>query len=126
MKNNTSKAILSIALVLVSVMSFAQQAQLGTPEERATRQTARMKEVLNLSADQETSVADINLKYAKQMQSVLETGGRNLKTARAAKSLMKSKDTDLQKVLNKEQFGKYQDVKEEMINQMKERRRQRS
>ncbi|QHV96930.1 hypothetical protein [Spirosoma endbachense] len=125
MKSNLVNVILSVTLVLISISSFAQRGQLGTPEERATRQTTRMKEALNLSAEQETSVADINLKYAKQMQSLLETGGRNLKTARAAKSSMKSKDNELKEVLNKDQFNKYLALKEEMMSQMKERRQQR-
>jgi biopolymer transport protein ExbB/TolQ len=127
MKTNVVKLILSVSLVLISIVSFAQQrGQLGTPEERATRQTTHMKEALNLSADQETSVADINLKYARQMQSIIETGERNLKTARSAKAIMKSKDKELKEVLNKDQFTQYQTNKEEMISQMKERRKQRS
>ncbi|MVM41722.1 hypothetical protein GO730_35350 [Spirosoma sp. HMF3257] len=127
MKNNLITLILSIPLILISIGSFAQRGdQLGTPEERATRQTARMKEALKLSPEQETSVADINLKYAKQMQSVMETGGRNLKTARAAKSIMKSKDKELKEVLDKDQFNQYLTIKEEMMSKLKERRRQRS
>lgn len=125
MKVKAIKHAFSVALFLVSLTSFAQQRQIGTPEERASRQTARMKETLQLSPDQESSVAAINLKYAKQTQSLLETGGRNLKTAREAKSIMKSKDDELEKVLNKDQFKQYQDIKEEMRDAMKERRRQR-
>ncbi|GAB4003903.1 hypothetical protein GCM10028808_00460 [Spirosoma migulaei] len=127
MKSNIVTLILSVSLILISIASFAQRgSQLGTPEERATRQTARMKETLKLSPEQETSVSDINLKYAKQMQSVIETGGRNLKTAREAKSIMKNKDKELKEVLDKDQFKQYLTIKEEMMNQLKERRRQRS
>lgn len=124
MKNNLLTIALSFSLLLVSISSFAQQRQVGTPEERASRQTTRMKEALNLSPDQETAVASINLKYAKQAQPLLETGSRNLKTAREARSMMKSKDDELEKVLTKEQFKQYQDIKEEMRSAMKERRRQ--
>ncbi|GAB4052208.1 hypothetical protein [Spirosoma litoris] len=127
MKNNLIKLAFSVSLILFSIASFGQKgAQLGPPEERASRQTARMKEVLKLSPEQETSVADINLKYAKQMQSVIETGGRNLKTMREAKSIMKSKDKELKGVLNKDQFEQYLTIKEEMMDKLKERRRQRS
>ncbi|QDK81062.1 hypothetical protein EXU85_21590 [Spirosoma sp. KCTC 42546] len=127
MKSNIVTLILSVSLILISIASFAQRgSQLGTSEERATRQTARMKETLKLSPEQETSVSDINLKYAKQMQSVIETGGRNLKTAREAKSIMKNKDKELKEVLDKDQFKQYLTIKEEMMNQLKERRRQRS
>lgn len=119
------KHAFSVAMILVSLTSVAQQRQIGTPEERASRQTARMKETLQLSPDQESSVAAINLNYAKQAQSLLETGGRNLKTAREARSMMKRKDDELEKVLSKDQFKQYQDIKEEMRDAMKERRRQR-
>lgn len=126
MKNSLTKLIFSVSLILISIVSFAQRgSQLGTPEERAARQTTRMKETLTLSPEQETSVADINLKYAKQMQSVIETGGRNLKTAREAKSIMKNKDKELKEVLDKDQFKQYLTIKEEMMSKLKERRRQR-
>ncbi|GAB4032291.1 hypothetical protein [Spirosoma gilvum] len=124
MKNNLLITILSVLFVLFSFVSFAQQRQMGTPEERASRQTARMKEVLKLSTEQETSVADINLKYAKQVQSLMETGGRNLKTMREARSIMKSKDKEMKDVLNKEQYKQYEALRDEMRSAMRERRRQ--
>ncbi|KAA9356470.1 hypothetical protein [Larkinella humicola] len=124
MKTNLSKALCFVALLLFSVSSFAQRAELGTPEERATRMTARMKEKLNLSAEQETPVAAINLKYAKQNQALLETGGRNLRTARQAQAVMKKKDEELKKVLNSDQYQQYQAIKEEMRAELKERRKQ--
>ena len=83
-----------------------------------------MKEVLKLSPEQEPTVADINLKYAKQIQSLMETGGRNLKTMRDAKAIMNSKDKEMKEVLNKEQYKQYEDLRDEMRNAMRERRRQ--
>ena len=124
MKTNLSKAVCFIALLLLSASSFAQRGELGTPEERATRMTARMKEKLNLSADQETPVAAINLKYAKQNQALMESGGRNLRTARQAQAVMKKKDEELKKVLNADQYKQYQAIKEEMRAELKERRKQ--
>jgi hypothetical protein len=41
-----------------------------SPEERAKRQTERMKEELKLTAAQEPRVLTINLKYAKKMDDV--------------------------------------------------------
>lgn len=124
MKNNLLITLLSFVLILFSFGSFAQQRPVGTPEERASRQTARMKEVLKLSPEQEPTVADINLKYAKQIQSLMETGGRNLKTMRDAKAIMNSKDKEMKEVLNKEQYRQYEDLRDEMRNAMRERRRQ--
>lgn len=124
MKTNLSKAVCFVALLLLSTSSFAQRPELGTPEERATRMTARMKEKLNLSADQETPVAAINLKYAKQNQALIETSGRNLRTARQVQAVMKKKDEELKKILNADQYQQYQAIKEEMRAELKERRKQ--
>ncbi|WP_133299841.1 DUF4890 domain-containing protein [Larkinella punicea] len=124
MKTNLSKAVCFIVFLLLSAPSFAQRGELGTPEERATRMTARMKEKLNLSAEQETPVAAINLKYAKQNQVLIETGGRNLRTARQAQAVMKKKDEELKKILNADQYQQYQAIKEEMRAELKERRKQ--
>ena len=126
MKTNLLKLVLSVSLILISIVAIAQRDQLGTPEERATRQTARLKETLKLSPEQETSVAEINLKYAKQAQPLIETGGRNLRTLREAKSIMKNKDREMKEVLDKDQYKEYQAIKEEMRTAFKERRRSRS
>ncbi|WP_421825463.1 hypothetical protein [Larkinella sp.] len=124
MRTNLSKTVCFIALLLLSASAFAQRGELGTPEERAARMTARMKEKLNLSAEQEAPVAAINLKYAKQNQALMETGGRNLRTARQAQAVMKKKDEELKKVLNVDQYQQYQAIKEEMKAELKERRKQ--
>ncbi|WP_080057708.1 hypothetical protein [Spirosoma aerolatum] len=124
MKNNLLSSVFVFSLVLFSLVSYAQQRPIGIPEERATRQTARMKDVLTLSPEQEISVADINLKYAKQAQSLMETGGRNLKTMREAKAMMKSKDKEMKEVLTKDQYKQYEALRDEMRSAMRERRRQ--
>ncbi|GAB3709800.1 hypothetical protein GCM10027592_46290 [Spirosoma flavus] len=124
MKTNVSTLILCISLFFIATISSAQQRQVGTPEERANWQTIRMKEALNLSPDQEKSVSEINLKYAQQAQPLLENGGRNLKTLREARSIMKNKNKDMKDVLTSDQFKQYQAIREEMRNTFRERRRQ--
>ena len=56
-KNNAMKNLFLIALLFISLGSFAQ----ASPEERATNQTNRMKTELNLTDDQYAKVYDINL-----------------------------------------------------------------
>ena len=56
-KNNAMKNLFLIALLFISLGSFAQ----ATPEERATNQTNRMKTELNLTDDQYSKVYEINL-----------------------------------------------------------------
>ena len=124
MKNNGLRIALYGMLVLLSFTSFAQQAvQGGTPEQRAEHQTARMKEKLNLSAEQETTVAAINLKYAKQMQPLIDSGKRSISVAQQARGIMKSKDEELKGVFSKEQYKEYQQLKEEFKSEFKQKRR---
>ncbi len=105
-----------------SVATFAQQRQTGTPDMRARRQTERMKESLHLSESQLTSVSAINLKYAQEMQPVLENGDRNLKTARQARDIMQRKDKELKAVLDATQYQQYEQMKDELRKELKQRR----
>lgn len=135
MKNKP--VVLLLVIGLISVQAYAQTAPSSdptnamtlreqfvntTPEQRAERQTAQMKQKLALSTEQETTVAVINLKYARQMQPVIETGGRNLKTLKQVRSIISNKDGDLKKVLDKGQYTLYKDVKDEQRAQMKSAR----
>ncbi|GAB4001768.1 hypothetical protein GCM10028807_58740 [Spirosoma daeguense] len=123
MKINVVNVVMVVFLSLLSMGSFAQQREVGTPEERANRQTARMKEALNLSPDQEKNVAAINLKYAQKNQPLLENGGRNLKTLRQVRSIMSDKDKEMKAALRSDQYKQYEAIKEEMRNNMRKSRR---
>ncbi|GAB3258714.1 hypothetical protein GCM10027347_22250 [Larkinella harenae] len=124
MKTSVFKTVLLMAGISLSSLTFAQQKDLRTPEERASFQTARMTEKLKLSSGQENTVASINLTYARQNQVLLETGGRNLRTARQLQTQMKKKDGELKTVLNQEQYQQYLAMKESMKSELKTRRRQ--
>ena len=43
-----------------------------SPDTMAKKQTERMKQELSLSADQESKVGDINLKYAKKRKEIMD------------------------------------------------------
>ncbi|OIN56240.1 hypothetical protein [Arsenicibacter rosenii] len=113
--------ITGLCLVL-AVPSFAQQRQVGTPDMRAKRQTERMNESLNLTETQLTSVSAINLKYAREMQPILQDGERNLKTARQARDIMQRKDKEMKAVLDAAQYQQYEQMKEALRKEVKERR----
>lgn len=106
----------------LSLTAFAQQRQVGTPDMRAKRQTERMNESLKLSEAQLTSVSAINLKYAQEMQPVLQDGERNLKTARQARDIMQRKDKELKAVLDATQYQQYEQMKDELRKELKQRR----
>lgn len=139
MKNNVILILLVAAFVSVQACAqtvpsneptstTSRRGQLAntTPEQRAGRQTAQMKQQLTLTADQETAVAAINLKYAQQMQTVIETGERNRNTLKQVRDIRGSNDDELKKVLDKDQYTKYETFKNEQKDRMKQARSQRN
>ena len=97
-----------------------------TPEQRASQQTAQMKKRLSLTAEQEPTIAAINLKYAQQMQPILETGERNRQTMQQVKAMTKSKDADLKAVLTAEQYTQFETFKDDQKDRMKAMRGKRN
>ncbi|GAB3222614.1 hypothetical protein [Spirosoma arcticum] len=96
-----------------------------TPEQRANRQTIRMKKQLSLTADQETTVAAINLKYAQQMQPLIANGERSRNMMKQVRDMANSQDKELKKVLNSGQYKQYEVFKDERKDRMKQNRGQR-
>jgi len=92
----------------------------ATPEQRAQIQSNMMKNKLALTDDQYKQVSDINLKYARKMDNLKLNGGGKFSKARKAKSILSDKDDELQKVLTKEQFEKYETFKKEMMNKARD------
>ena len=115
---------LAVSLIVLFIFStsalFAQQHGNGmgqgnaTPEQRATRQTERMKEDLKLTAAQEPKVSAINLKYAKKMEDVRKMTDTAAQR-KTVMSLNKQKETELKAVLTPDQLKAYQKMVEEMM-----------
>lgn len=93
----------------------------ATPEQRAQFQTNMMKSKLSLDSGQITKIQALNLKYAQKFQPILKSSDGKLSKYRQAKTLLKQKDAELQAVLTKDQYKKYQDFEDEMKSKMKER-----
>lgn len=94
----------------------------STPEQRAQRQTEQMKKQLNLSAEQETAVASINLKYAQQAQTLMDGGERSRESMKQVRTMMTSKDEELKKVFSEEQYKQYDAFKDARKDQAKRNR----
>lgn len=94
----------------------------STPEQRAERQTAQMKTQLALTAEQEKSVAAINLKYAQEAQKMMTSGDRNRGMMKQARETMEAKDGELKAVLSKDQYQQYVTMRDEQRNRMREGR----
>ncbi|AYB29091.1 hypothetical protein [Chryseolinea soli] len=92
-----------------------------TAEERAEMQTRNMTEKLSLRDDQKPTVQEINLRYARKMQSVYNAGGGKLQRFRKMKGVSEEKDGELKKVLDASQYAAYEKNKEEMKSAIKEK-----
>ena len=88
-------------------------------KDRAAKLTACMKTNLQLSAQPEPKVHDINLKYAHQLEQALPAAKTKMQKSKAAKAIDAAKDDELKQVLTAKQFKTYETKKEELKKQMK-------
>ncbi|MEM8660219.1 MAG: hypothetical protein AAGF35_04980 [Pseudomonadota bacterium] len=122
------KLFAAILLVLaLPAASLAQMSELqnSTPEQRAEIQDKWMQD--NLSLDEKTTeaVSAINLKYAKETQTLIDSDSPNLQKLKAFRSSAKAKDAELESVLSPEQYSQYEAKKSELQSQIREKLQQR-
>ena len=122
------KKLLLVLSIIIScqLAVYAQSSMnmdnLPPAEERAEMQTEMMKEKLNLTDEQVPQVKSINLKAAQDIDEVGKLTDR-MKKFKAFRTAQQEKDEALKKVLTKDQYKLYQDIKEEMKKELKEKRK---
>jgi parvulin-like peptidyl-prolyl isomerase len=129
----TPSVLLATALFfcLFLLFGFAVQAQSmedfkhSTPEQRAQAQTEYLKTNLQLDDEQTQKVADINLKYAQKMESVIKGGSGRLAKMKAAKNINGQKEAEYKQVFTSDQYKKYGELKEDMKDNAKKKMKQR-
>ena len=128
-----SSLIIAVALIggiLAGNVSLRAQgngqrpARERNPEDMAKNQTQRLKDQLNLSAEQERSVYDLNLSFAKRMAEAREaaaaSGGRP--PMDSMRSWNQAREASMKKILTPEQYEKLQAEREKMRQQNGDRR----
>ncbi len=112
--------VLSLAALLIFSASalFAQQGGgMGgnaTPEQRAARQTERMKDQLKLTPAQEPKVLAVNLKYAKKTEDLKKISD----TAAQRKSfisLVSQQEAEMKPILTADQLTSYKKMVQERL-----------
>ncbi len=105
---------------------FAQPGGEGrwmNPQQRAEQQTAQMKEQLALSEAQTAKVLEINVKYAQQAQEARQKAEGDWEAMRAQMTTIRqAQDQELQMVLTEEQWQKWLTIREQMREQIRDRR----
>ena len=125
------RKLIAIAVMFLGLNAAAQAQQPKperarvkniTPEQRATRQTARMEKALQLTEAQKKTVYEANLAAAKELQ-----GFKKEQEARRTKlkSIQQDRDAKLKSVLTTEQYQKMQELRTERKKKMMEKRKQR-
>ena len=116
------KKLFVISIMLVAAISFAtaqqQQRQMGTPEERAKRETDRLTELLKLTADQKTKIQAIELDLNKQMDTKRQSVQNDREAFRALREeFNKLRDEKYKPVLTADQLKKYKEDREQRQQQ---------
>lgn len=103
----------------------AQQRSLqdSTPEQRAKMQTEWMKTKLGLNSFQVTKAYALNFLYAQKNEPILKSSEGKLAKFKKLRPLQKEKDLALGKILNTEQYKKYQELKDQLIQNLKDKRK---
>jgi hypothetical protein len=115
------KIIIVLGLFIsVSTLAFAQgRTQMGTPEERASRQLAQL-EPLKLSQDQKVKLASIFMWSAQQLDSVRTTSNGDIAGMRAKMTPIQDQTKKIiNLVLNEEQKKAYEAILEERRARMR-------
>lgn len=113
-------------LLMGPVVAVAQMDDLKntTAEERASMLTDMMKSSLSLDEKTSASVADINLKYAKEVQTLMDSDSPNLQKLMTFRANSQAKDDELKAVLTPEQYSRYEQKKSEMQDVVKQKLKQ--
>jgi hypothetical protein len=114
---------LGCMLLLLGSLAMAQLDELknSTPEERATLQTDWMKTNLSLDEKATAAVSAINLKYAKEMQALMDSSSPRLEKLMTFRRNSAAKDTEIRTLLTPEQYSQYEQKKSELEDRVKQK-----
>jgi len=114
---------LATGLLLAAAASAQEFQKLAgtTPAQRAAVQTEFMRTRLGLNETQQPKIAALNLKYAEQMQPILQGSDGPLMKMAAARRVDEAKDEELRGVLTPGQFQKYLAAKDELRQHLEQK-----
>ena len=115
--------LLAAAGLLATAPSFAQTQPTRTPEQRAERQTENLTRQLGLTPDQAAKVERILQAQRQEAQALRQqNGGDRRALAQSLKAGRAKYDEQLRAVLSPDQYTKYNQLRDERREQMRERR----
>lgn len=104
----------------------APQEQSGYPRRTPDEVVATLDSKLSLTDDQKVKIKPIIEERQQKLRTLSDSGGRRMRKAREAKSIMKDSDKKIDAILNEEQRKKYAEIKDQMREEAKQRRQARN
>ena len=118
----TLKSLLALALLLPPLSVMANDLEFlleTTPLQRATVQTRFMQEKLGLTPEATHKINGINLAYAEKIEPILKGSSMLLVKVQSIKAILLQKDEILRGTLSPQQYERYRDSKDEIIDAMR-------
>jgi len=97
----------------LSVMLCAQEYKRKTPEEKAKKYTSEMAAEITLEKKQEEQIFLINLDVSKHFDSLYASKPEKDLLRKVTIDILKNRDVEFRKVLNSEQFLRFDDIQRE-------------
>ncbi len=116
------KSLLALALLLPTSSVMANDLEFlleTTPLQRATVQTRFMQEKLGLTPEATHKINGINLVYAEKVEPILKGSSMLLVKVQDIKAILLQKDEILRGTLSPQQYERYRDSKDEIIDAMR-------
>ncbi|MCG6191179.1 hypothetical protein [Maribellus maritimus] len=112
-----------LLLVTLSMNLFAQSKLTEQQKEEAKARYEAYKEKLNLTAEQEPKVQEINTKYFEALAELKNSNKSRLDKLKTFRNLKTDKNKKMKQVLTKEQYKIYIDFQEEIKEDFLKNRR---
>ncbi|SEM11015.1 hypothetical protein SAMN05421856_101148 [Chryseobacterium taichungense] len=125
---NTKKQTTFLVAVFICIACTGLSAQKSklkdsTPEQRAKMQTEWMTTKLTLNASQVQQISALNLQYAQKNEPIIQSNDSKVSKFKKLKALQKEKSNALSQILSEEQYKKYEEIKDQMIQNFKNKRK---
>ena len=104
----------------------ATQEQSGYHRRTPDEVVATLDSKLSLTDDQKAKIKPIVEERQQKMRTLSDSGGRRMRKAREAKSIMQDSDKKIDAILNEEQRKMYAEIKGQMREEAKQRRQARN
>jgi len=123
MKLNVLKCVLTLSVLGIAHGVFAQS---KLTEEQKKELAAKMKTYraeLNLSEEQQERMKAINTTYFEGLAALKASRGSRLSKLKQFRALSETRDEEMKRILDKEQYKRYKAMQNEMKSEIKSRRK---